>query len=304
MVDFIEGTRRGRRRDAGLAGAVLLVAFFFFFLPSAYQRPVRQAVRSTALRPFLAMQAEIIEARDGRVNISELRAERDSLAALVAAQASLAEDNRQLRALLGLKARAGPAFIPADVIRPGIAGGESTFMLDVGRADGVEVGSPVLASGGLLGVVWEVDEHSAYGIDWTHPDFRASAMTADGQAYGIVEPRRGQFREEDLMALVGAPFHSDIRPGTRVVTSGRGGIYPRGIPLGVVVGIEEADTGWRKTYLLRPAVRPAAATHVLVGVRRGTGRGGDLSELWHVGAPPDTVAQPIEADSEADREAR
>ena len=33
-------------------------------------------------------------------------------------------------------------------------------------------------------------------IDWTNPDFRASAMTADGRAYGIVEPRRGRFREE------------------------------------------------------------------------------------------------------------
>jgi hypothetical protein len=98
------------------------------------------------------------------------------------------------------------------------------------------------------------------------------------QAYGIVEPRRGRYREEDQLALVGTPFHVDVRPGTRVVTSGRGGVYPRGILLGTVVGIEDADTGWRKSYLVRPAVRPEAVTYVLVGWT--SGGHADLSPLW------------------------
>jgi len=154
------------------------------------------------------------------------------------------------------------------------------------------VGSPVIAAGGLVGVVKEVSAHSAQAIDWTHPDFRASAMTADGSAYGIVEARRGAFRENDMLSLTGAPFHSDIPTGTRVVTSGRGGIYPRGIPLGTVVGIEEADTGWRKSYLLQPLVRPQGVTHVLVGVLRPGGMGTDVGALWQVAAPPDTAGQP------------
>jgi cell shape-determining protein MreC len=94
-----------------------------------------------------------------------------------------------------------------------------------------------------------------------------------------VESRRGQYREEDRLALVGAPFHVDVQPGTRVVTSGRGGVYPRGILVGTVVGVEEADTGWRKSYLLRPAVRPEAVTHVLVGIPSEGGME-DLSLLW------------------------
>jgi hypothetical protein len=55
-----------------------------------------------------------------------------------------------------------------------------------------------------------------------------------------------------------------------------------------VIGIEEADTGWRKSYLIRPAVRPEAVSQVLVGTMPG-GRT-DLSELWHVTAPPDTLS--------------
>ncbi len=271
-----------------IAAGFLLLALFLFLLPASYQAPVRSALRGTALRPFLMVQRQIVERRGLTMSVSELRARHDSLAAVTAAQVTLAEENRRLRALLGLKGRASANFKSAEVMRLRVPGAESSFLLDIGAEDGVEVGSPVLTPEGLLGVVWEVDRTTSHAIDWTHPEFRASAMTMDGTVYGLVEPRRGEFREEDLLALTGAPFHSDIKAGTRVVTSGRGGIYPRGIPLGTVVGIEEADTGWRKSYLLRPAVRPEGALHVLVGVRQDRGEG-DLTSLWPVAGPPDSV---------------
>jgi rod shape-determining protein MreC len=284
VVEYFEGPGRGRWRNTGLAAVFAVAALFLFFLPQNYQTPIRRGIRASVLRPFIWAQSELVARSAHTVDLSALRAERDSLSAVVTAQASLAEENRRLRELLGLRSRARRTFVPAEVVRVGTPGGESSFLLDVGEDDGVVVGSPVIASGGLLGVVWEVGSKSSQAIDWTNTDFRASAMTADGQAYGIVESRRGRYREEDRLALVGAPFHIDVQPGTRVVTSGRGGVYPRGILLGTVVGIEEADTGWRKSYLVRPAVRPEAVTHVLVGTPEG-GAIEDLSPLWSA-APP------------------
>lgn len=284
MLDF-DGTRRARRKDAAIAGGLVLFALILFLLPAAYQRPIQHAIRDTALRPFLTAQATLANRRSTTVDVSDLRAQRDSLGALVAAEATLGEENTRLRALLGLRQRAGNSFIPAEVLKIGLSGAESTFMLNVGSRQGVKAGSPVLAPEGLIGVVSDVQENSAMAMDWTHPDFRASAMTVDGRAYGIVESRRGRFREEDLLALTGAPFHTDLQPGTPIVTSGRGTVYPRGIPLGTILGIEEADTGWRKSYLIRPAVRPEAVIHVLVG----TGGDLDVSKLWNASVPPDTA---------------
>jgi len=289
VLDF-DGTRRSRQRDAAYAVGVLLVALFLYLLPEAYQQPVRTGVRRTVLRPFLAAQERIAAQRERTVDVSQIRSQRDSLAALVAAQTTLLEENRRLRDLLSLTDRAGELFVPAQVLQLGLAGAESTFMLNVGRADGVVVGSAVIAPEGLLGVAWEVDEHTTQAIDWTHPEFRVSAMTADGEAYGIVEVRRGRSREEDMLVLAGAPFHSDIQPARLIVTSGRGNLYPRGIPIGTVFGIEEADTGWRKSYLIRPAIRPEAVRHVLVAVEGASG--GDLTALWHVTASPDTATAP------------
>jgi rod shape-determining protein MreC len=179
-----------------------------------------------------------------------------------------------------------PAFRPAQVLRVGAAGAESTFLLDIGSNDGVTVGSPVLAPGGLVGMVWAVDRTQSQAIDWTRPEFRASAVTADGETYGIVEPKRGRFREEDVLVLRGTPFHSDVRVGTRVVTSGRGALFPRGVPIGTVAGIDDADTGWRKSYLVRPAARPEGLLHVLVGIG---GSGEDLTRLFTQEEPADTA---------------
>lgn len=252
-------------------------------------------MRRTVLRPFLVAQERLAARRARTVDISQVRAQRDSLAALVAAQTTLSEENRRLRDLMGLGARAGDQFITAQVLRLGLTGAESTFMLDVGAEQGVAVGSPVIAAEGLVGVVWEVDARAAQAIEWTNPEFRVSAMTADGDAYGIVEARQGRFREEDLLVLTGAPFHSDIRPGRLIVTSGRGDLYPRGIPIGTVLGIEEADTGWRKSYLIRPAVRPEAVLHALVGV--ATQPESDLTALWNMAPAADTAAARARADT-------
>jgi rod shape-determining protein MreC len=286
VLDF-DGSRRVRRRDLVISGVVILLGLALFALPPAHQQPIRETIRGTVMSPFLAGQVQIAERRARLSDITVIRSQRDSLAALAAAQATLAEENRRLRSLLGLAGRAGDDFVPTNLLRLGVGAAESTFMISAGSDQGVRPGSPVIAPDGLLGMVREVESNRAHALDWTHPDFRVSAMTAEGDAYGIVEPRRGRYREEDLLALTGAPFHADIQPGRRIVTSGRGGVYPRGILVGTVIGIEEADTGWRKSYLIRPAVRPEAVSQVLVGTRPGGFS--DLSELWHVTAPPDTL---------------
>jgi rod shape-determining protein MreC len=281
----------GRGRDVALAGVILLFALGAAYLPPTTQERISAALQVSALRPFIGMQSLLTDAGARRVRVDALQATVDSLSSAMSTHQSVADENRTLRALLGLRERAGPMYRPATVNRPGTPGSESTFLVSVGTRDGVRAGAPVVSPEGLVGVIREARISNSVGIDWTHPDFRPSAMLADGSAYGLVESRRGAFREEDRLVLNGIPYHEEVDSGQAVLTSGFGGIFPRGIPIGTVLSVAEEEGTWRKAYFLRPIAEPAGATHVLV---LASGAGDDASGLWE----PDTLGVPPEADEE------
>lgn len=238
--------------------------------------------RATVLRPVFALQRGATD-RTGRFeDVAVLRAERDSLATFLVGQANLSAENRRLRSLIGLGQRIPYTFTPAEVVR--VQGGayEGAFLLTAGSRDGVRPNSPIVTADGLVGLVRNTEANSALGIDWTHPDFGVSAMTPDGEVFGIVNPRGGDDRG-DMLALTGTAFHTRLEPGTLIVTSGRGGVYPRGIPIGTVVGLENEEGAWRRSYLLRPVVTPTEMTHVLVlGAPRERGAAPDLAATWGI----------------------
>ena len=275
------------RRQVLFALAFLGLALVLTYLPPGQQQGIASALRVSVLRPFVATQEGLLTTRERAVETGQLRARLDSMVAVMSAHRAVDEENRRLRALLSLQDRVGPGYRPAGILRAGTAGSESMFLLNVGEAEGVLPGAPVITRHGLLGSVRQVREGTAIGMDWTHPDFRASAMTLDGTIYGIVESRRGAFREDDRLVLNGTPFHTSLDQGTIVVTSGLGGMYPRGIPIGTVTELAEAEAGWRKSYWLDALVEPGAATHVLVATapEEGGALPGDLSAAW----PQDSI---------------
>lgn len=267
----------GRRQ---LLATVLFVALAFtaLYIAPASQQQLAATLRGSVLQPFILVQEGLAQNRIRNHEADALRASFDSVVGVLSSQTTLAEENARLRALLDLADRASPDYVAANVIRAGTPGSESMFLLDVGALDGVRVNAPVVGRDGLVGVVREVQPRTAIGVDWTHPEFGVSGMTIDGQSYGLVEARRGDFREDDRLLLNGAPYHVAIEDGTLIVTSGLGGIYPRGIPLGHIHSLAEADAGWRKSYWIDPAIRPGSVTQVLVSVDAGMGTPADSME--------------------------
>ncbi len=261
--------REHRKTDLLLAVGVILGSLIVLNLPPGPQRTIRHAVRETVLSPFIEINGAIARARERALHFDLLRAQMDSLVAPVAARRTLAEENRQLRNLLALADRESQRVTAVTVIRTGTPGGENTFHLDAGRDGGIGPFNAVVTEGGLLGQVQEVFSHYAVGYDWSHRDFRVSAMTPDARAHGLVEALRGGFREQDRLVLRGTAYLSDLSPGDEIVTSGRGGTFPRGIRIGWISGPAEAWAGWSRSYYVEPAVYPGAVTHALVYVDGG-----------------------------------
>jgi rod shape-determining protein MreC len=138
------------------------------------------------------------------------------------------------------------------------------LLLSVGSADGVATFDPIVAPEGLIGVVWSVGPNTSVAMTWAHPEFRVSAFTANGNASGIVAASPSATSSDAYLEFRGVPYRDSIPSGTLVLSSGLGGVYPKGIPIGTVVGIIREQAGWERVYRVRPAANPGATGHVLV----------------------------------------
>jgi rod shape-determining protein MreC len=284
MPTYTTETERAEPSRSGLIAMGFVVAsLLVLYLPAGPQQQLAALVRGSVLRPFVMTQEGLARRRVHAADTEAQQQQLDSLASVLADQTTLGEENDRLRRLLGLSRRLSASYVAASVIRPGTPGSESMFLLDAGGAEGVVANAPVIMGRGLLGVVRESQGNNAVGMDWTHPEFRASAMTLDGAVYGIVQATRGLFREADRLLLDGIPFHQELAAGTPLVTSALGGVYPRGIPIGTVLEEAEARAGWRRSYWLTPYVSPGEATHVLVLVPNDEPV--DLTDLWQGDGP-------------------
>ena len=168
-----------------------------------------------------------------------------------------------------------------------------TLALNVGAEAGVQPFAPVVTADGLVGMIERVDRNVAFAITWAHPDFRVSAMSVDERAFGIVQPHLGSGVERLMLELRGVPFRAKLDSGAIVVSSGLGATYPRGIPVGVVIGEIATPERWARTYLLMPAVLPASIGPVLVLRSDRATRG--VSQVWTNVASADSAARAIAA---------
>jgi rod shape-determining protein MreC len=259
----LRGDRYGTRADTLAFAACLVLSLVALALPEGLRVPIAGSLRQTVLSPALGAQRSSVRAGENRARMDLIRAQRDSLALAAADLPQLAAENARLRGLLGLSARLGVGYVHGEILHQAGVSDGLTLILSVGAADGVPQLAPVIAPEGLVGLVRTVDRHTSVALAWTHPDFRVSAMVDDERVFGIVAARRGA-REGELMELRGVSYRDVLKPGTRVVTSGLGGVFPRGIPIGTVSGVLSESAGWERTYVLRPFVHPAQASHVMV----------------------------------------
>jgi len=212
------------------------------------------------LAGYLGLRGENERLRD------ELQRARLELSRVAAVRAR----NRELERQLGFDADQPVRLVAARVVNRDFSTLPTSFLIDVGRRDGVRLNAPVVTDEGLVGKTVEVGPGASRVMLFTHPDFSASALLVGGDhlEYGIVRPTP----DGDLELYL--PLRSASGPGARIVTSGYGGTFPRGIPLGEVVVIREDERlGLQKIGLVAPVVDLGRITTVFVLEKRGGDEG-------------------------------
>ena len=268
----------------------LVLAIAARVLPEAVRDPLAGGLRQTVVAPLVHLQASAERTRSSWLNYERLSVSRDSIALRAMQVQALESENERLRKLLALGSRLGWGFVAAEALHGQSIGEETTVGLSVGADAGVRRYAPVVAPGGLVGTVQSVDANTSVALLWGHPQFRPSAMSADGSAFGIIHPHASEGAEGFLLELRGVQFRSALDTGSLVVTSGLGGVFPAGIPIGTVVGEIKTTELWARTYLLRPAVPPPDVRSVMILSQQRAAAG--VQQVWTV-PRADSIARAI-----------
>jgi Cell shape-determining protein len=287
--------RYGSRVDAGLLVGCVVLSLIAVVLKDEDREPIASALRRSIVAPLVGLQRGAERWRSAWVTSEQRQLASDSIAIRgIKEQAALVE-NDQLRKIVGLGSRLEWGFIPAEAVHSAAPSEDvvTNMTLTAGSVAGVQRYNPVVAPEGLVGVVQTADPTMSVAILYTSPDFRASAMSADASAFGIVYPHTGRGSAAYMLELRGVPKRVELKPGTQIFTSGLGGTFPRGISIGTVVTELSTTEPWTRTYLLRPSVSPSHVTTVLVltaqRVTQGTGN------VWGAAVNTDSATRRIVA---------
>jgi rod shape-determining protein MreC len=283
--------RSNTRFDLIVLSSCVVLALAARALPNTMRDPVATGMRRSFLAPLVMLQERAERGRQSLLQADAKQAYLDSLSLNSVKAGSLETENDRLRKLIGLGARIRYGFIPAEALHGRGVRDETTVILSAGSRAGVSRLSPVVAPEGLVGVVDQVDPTMSHAMLWTHPDFRVSAMSPDGTAFGIAQAHLSTDIGSYLIELRGVPFRATLKPGAVIVSSGWGGVWPRGIPIGTVLQEIKTTEGWARTYLLRPAVNPADAYSVMILRRDRLAKGFD--GVWESATQVDQAAQRI-----------
>lgn len=283
--------RSNTRVDLIVLTTCIVLALAARALPNTMRDPVATGMRRSFLAPLVLLQERAEKGRQSLLAADAKQTYLDSLSLNSMKAGSLESENERLRKIIGLGSRLRWGFVPAEALHGRGVRDETTVILSAGSRAGVSRLSPVIAPEGLVGVVDAVDPTMSHAMLWTHPDFRVSAMSPDGSAFGIAQAHLAGATGGYLLELRGVPFRATLKPGSIIVSSGWGGVWPRGIPVGTVLQEIKTSEGWARTYLLRPAVNPADVYSVMILRRDRVAKGVD--GVWENLAQVDAAAQRI-----------
>ncbi|WAT14535.1 rod shape-determining protein MreC [Xanthomonas fragariae] len=167
-------------------------------------------------------------------------------------------DNAQLRELLNVAERRGLDVQLAPILDIDLDPTRQRLLLNAGSRDGVLLGQAVIDAGGLMGQVIEVTPLHSTVLLLTDPDHAVPVSVARNGVRLIVYGRGDRLELRDI------PLSAGVQVGDDIVTSGLGGRFPVGFPVGKVSKLHPDDTHAFLVGELTPAAKLDRGRDVLL----------------------------------------
>jgi rod shape-determining protein MreC len=262
-----------RKKQYLALGAVTLLALLILSLPPRAAERMKLTIGSWFLPLFgLASTAQqlpadladsVLPRRELLRQIDRLRRTNEVFQVQALQAAALSRENDQLHSLLGWQRQTPWKLKLASVVLREPANWWRTVQINLGSRDGLRENLPVITAEGLVGRVSAVGLTRSQVVLIGDPDCRISALVDNpARDTGII----GASGPVDtaLVELTYLSGGANLKPGQNVFTSGLGGVFPRGIPVGQVVDARPVEFGLYTEARVKLAINLGALEQVWV----------------------------------------
>ena len=219
-----------------------------------------QILLTKAHRGALALWAGYREWKSAWSENLVLRAENERLRVGSLQVREAQTENARLRRLLALRERLPLSTLAGEVIGRESGGWARALTVNRGLGDGITTQTPVIVPDGLVGRVVRVRPGASVVQLVSDPASTVGAVVHRTRTAGLVEGEPGGAIRFKFMARDGV----GIIPGDLIVTSGQGQVFPKGLPVGRVVRVEDKGSALFHFAVLAPVADFARVEEVLL----------------------------------------
>lgn len=247
---------------------IFLLIFVQYKIPSTY-RPIK-GLLGNILNPFLYLvdsTADFVNKTLDNyiflINVKQNNIQLENKIQQLELENSILKEKvkelERLKKLLNFKEAYKFDTVAANVIGRNNSGFIKYLIIDMGSKDGIKIDLPVISSKGLVGKIVDVYRSSAKVKVILDKTLKVSVINFNSRETGVASGSDNGLIVVDFYSNLG-----QVNIGDLFITSGLGMLYPKGIPVGLVVKIETPDYGLFKKVYLRPLVDFNKLENVLV----------------------------------------
>ena len=225
---------------------------------STITMPFRMAGSAIAM-PFQGIGNIFSNLTADQQTLSDLKAENEQLRSRNAELEETNQSTQRLQGLLDLKNTYNLQSTGARVISGSTDSFNNTITIDKGTSSGLAVGMPVVDSGGVIGQIIECGPTTSTVRLITDEKSGVAAMVQSSRAQGML---MGSASRQITLNLINT--NQKVAVGDTVVTSGLGGVFPKGLPLGKVTSVEAAPGSIYYTIVIEPYGNVSSNEEVMV----------------------------------------
>lgn len=226
----------------------IILSLWMLTANTANQQKIARSLSLTIFYPFQFTIHQATRIKNIFAENKKLKEEITNLSTRYSVLEETAAENKRLRRLLGFEKKISYTLLPARAVVREPSYLYRSIVISIGRKQGISRYMPVVNKDGIVGKIIRVMPNISLVQLIRDPSERISVMIKKSHEVGILET------VDSKNFFIRYRKHAEANKGDTIVTSGLGGIYPKGLNAGVVSGVKDSDDPLFKDIYIKPCV--------------------------------------------------